>query len=87
MERDFQVLEISHRVFKNQKMFFRERELCEKSGIRYLVGESIEERMLDLKLALNSASFVPRESNREGERERERARLKSTVHNYLELLN
>ena len=28
--------------------------------------------MLDLKLALNSASFVPRESNREGERERER---------------
>lgn len=64
MERDFQVLKIL------EKTIFRERELCEKSGIRYLVGESIEGRMLDLKLALNSASFVNR-TEREKERERE----------------
>lgn len=40
MERDFQVLEISHRVFKNQKTFFREREVGNKvSGWREHRGE------------------------------------------------
>lgn len=46
MERDFQVLKIL------EKTIFRERELCEKSGIRYLVGESIEGRMLDLEIGV-----------------------------------
>lgn len=35
-----------------EKTCFRERELCEKSGIRYLVGESIEGRMLDLEIGV-----------------------------------
>lgn len=45
-----------------------------------------EHRREDVGFEIGVEFRLVRESNREGERERERE-LKSTVHNYLELLN